>query len=87
MPAHAKREEDITARYLTRLRNQNGEHIVYILNILETQVNEPKLYFLLKVAENNIKIKITHRVVGDGCIWEKTSLMNTVSVSQCYMKF
>ena len=87
MPAHAKREEDITGRYLRRLRNQNGEHIVYILNILEAQVNEPKLYFLLKVAENNIKIKITHRVVGDGCIWEKTSLMNTVSVSQCYMKF
>ena len=39
MSANAKREEDITGRYLRRLRNQNGEHIVNILNILETQVN------------------------------------------------
>ena len=36
----------------------------------------------LIVATNNIKIKITHRVVGDGCIWEGISLMNACWVSQ-----
>ena len=28
----------------------------------ETQVSQPKLYFLLKVATNNIKIKITQKM-------------------------
>ena len=29
-------------------------------------------------STNNIKIKITHKVVGDECIWEGISLMNAV---------
>ena len=29
-----------------------------------------------------MKIKITHRVVGDGCIWEGISLMNACWISQ-----
>ena len=55
-----RREENITRKYSSGLRNQNGEHIVNIceLNILETL---PKAFFMLKVATNNIKIKITYR--------------------------
>ena len=34
-------------------------------------------------STSNIKIKITcYRVLGDGCIWEEISLMNTWWVSQ-----
>ena len=29
-----------------------------------------------------MKIKITHRIVGDGCIWKGISLMNVCWVSQ-----
>ena len=35
-----------------------------------------------KLATNDIKIKITHRVVGDGSIWEGISLINVCWVSQ-----
>ena len=34
-------------------------------------------------STKSIKIKMTHRrAVGNGCIWEKISLMNTCCVSQ-----
>ena len=46
--------------------------------------------FCLKVATNNIHIKIKkiHRVVEDGCIWEGRSLtlMNVCWVSQSVLK-
>ena len=39
-------------------------------------------------STNNIKIKITHRrVIGDGCIWERISLMNACWVIQCSSGF
>ena len=51
------------------------------LQSINDKVNQPEL---LKVAiYNNLKIKITrNRVVGDGCIWEEISPMNTFRVSQ-----
>ena len=38
--------------------------------------------FSVQSATNNIQIKIIHRVVGDGCIWEGLSLINACWVSQ-----
>ena len=73
LPANAKEENKISQEGLRKegsqggLRNQNGEHTANICksNIIETQVNQPELYFLLKIATNNIKIKLTHRISGD----------------------
>ena len=61
-----KRKENITVRYSRGLRNQNGKHLVniYESNIVETQVNQAEVYFLLKVAQastNNINVIITYR--------------------------
>ena len=46
-----RREEIFTGRYSRELRNQNGEHQANIWesNILETKVNQPELYVMLKV--------------------------------------
>ena len=44
-------EENCTGRYSRGLRNKTGEHLVNVWesNILETQVNQPERYVLLKV--------------------------------------
>ena len=65
-----KQEESCTVRSFKGLRNQNGEHLVNQCesNNIETYVivmNYPKLYFLLKVQVTR------HKVIGDGCIWER----------------
>ena len=77
-----RREEDYSGKYSRGSRNQNGEYLVNLfeLNILEGQVTFPDLArnkFPVKSTSNK-KINITyHRVMGDGCIWEETSPMNT----------
>ena len=68
-----------------RIRNKNGENLVNLResNILEAQVillselDLPRTLFSVE-STINIKIKIAHhRVIGDGCILEEISIMNT----------
>ena len=71
-----RREENCTGRYSRGLRNQNGD---YLRNICESNILKRKRIsqtFCLAESKYNVKIKITHKVVGDGCIWEVLSLMN-----------
>ena len=81
-----KRPEEIWAeRYSKGLKNQNGEYLVnlYKSNTLETQViflmgSELARTFFPFESTNNIKIKVTRlRVIEDGCIWERISLVQS----------
>ena len=57
LPAKVKdKKKNCTGRYSRGLRNQNGEHVVSVFesNVLEIQVifpavNQPEIYFPLKV--------------------------------------
>ena len=80
-------KENSTGRFSIGSRNQNGKHLVNLFeaNILEGQVIFPELVKTLFPVEstNNIKINIIHhRVIGDGCICQGISHMNTCWVSQ-----
>ena len=74
----AKRQDgNCKRRYSKGLRNQKEEHLCKSNNLDEIQVYS--LIYSISFVEsiNNIKIKMTcHRVIGDGCIWKGTSLMN-----------
>ena len=62
-------EENFFGRYLRRLKNQNGEHLI---NPCESNTSARTFE-----SKNHIKIKITrHRVMENGCIWKGASLMN-----------
>ena len=73
MPAK-RLEGNFTERYLSGLKNRNGEHLVniYEANILEKYVIPSELARTLFPVE--LKVQITkmkiayHRVIGDGCI-------------------
>ena len=73
----AKRQDgNCTRRYSKGLRNQKEEHLCKSSNLMKYKSS---LLYSISFVEsiNNIKIKMTcHRVIGDGCIWKGTSLMN-----------
>ena len=60
--------------YLVNLWESNNFEKLFLI------VNQPELYFLLKIQITKVKV-ICHKVIGDWCIWQGM-LMNACRVSQ-----
>ena len=73
-----------------KVRLNNSTNMTMNYEWLWTKLSYSELARILFPAEstNNIKFKITHyRDIGDGCIWEVISLMNTCWFSVLSLNF